>query len=428
MMTQMKSARDGIITREMTAVAISEQVTPEFIRERVANGTIAIPANIHHTHLQPVGVGRDLRCKINANLGNSPLSSGIENEIDKLETAIRYGADAVMDLSTGDHIDKIRTAMIEASSAPLGTVPIYEILEKVESIEKISPALILDIIEKQASQGVDFMTIHCGFKREMIPMTERRLTGIVSRGGAIIAQWMRSLGKENPFYTLYDDILEIAARYDVTLSLGDGLRPGSLADASDDAQFAELSVLGELTERAWEQDVQIMVEGPGHIPFHEITENVSRQMETCKGAPFYVLGPIVTDIAAGYDHIASAIGGTMAATAGAAMLCYVTPKEHLSLPDLEDVRAGVIAHKIAAHAADVATGKPGARDVDDQMSRARVSFDWEKQFELALDSDRARDYRGIDKEKTASCDEDYCTMCGPKFCAMKIFKDQKPVS
>ena len=423
-MTQLSKARAGKITNEMKIVALDENISAEKIRAEVASGKLVIPANINHKNLHPVGIGTELKCKINANLGNSPVASDTEQELDKLDVAIKYGADAVMDLSTGSNIDRIRTQMLKrCTTVPLGTVPIYEITELVEEIEEITPKLILEIIEKQARQGVDFMTIHCGLLKEMLPLAEKRLTGIVSRGGAIIAKWMRHHKKENPFYTCYDQILEIARKYDVTLSLGDGLRPGSLADASDEAQFAELTVLGNLTRRAWKKDVQVMVEGPGHVPFNQIEDNVKKQIELCDGAPFYVLGPIVTDIAAGYDHIASAIGGTMAAYSGASMLCYVTPKEHLGLPDLEDVRRGVIAHKIAAHAADVARGKVNARDIDDKMSAARYQFDWDKQFDLALDPDKAREYRALSTEETEKCSEDYCSMCGPKFCAMRVFKE-----
>jgi phosphomethylpyrimidine synthase len=421
-MTQLLKARAGEVTTEMQTVAKDEHLSPEKVRDEIAEGRLVIPANINHKNLHPVGIGIATRCKINANLGNSPVASDTERELEKLEIALKYGSDAVMDLSTGSDIDRIRTTMIAASTAPLGTVPIYEIMEKVEETFEMTPELSLEIIEKQASQGVDFMTIHCGLKMDMLPLAEKRMTGIVSRGGSLVAQWMRHHNRENLFYTHYDAILEIARKYDVTLSLGDGLRPGCLADASDAAQFAELETLGELVKRAWEKDVQVMVEGPGHVPFNEIEYNIKKQIEICNGAPFYVLGPIVTDIAAGYDHIASAIGGTMAAYAGASMLCYVTPKEHLGLPDLEDVRAGVVAHKIAAHAADVARGRTNAREVDDKMSAARYDFDWNKQFGLALDPDKAKEYR---KEFTGkdNCNENYCSMCGPKFCAMKIFKE-----
>lgn len=420
-MTQLESARNGNITKEMEIVAKNEGLHAENIRKEIAGGRLVIPANINHKNLHPIGIGIALRCKINANLGSSPVASGSGREIEKLRVALKYGADAVMDLSTGKDIDKIRLAMLKESTAPLGTVPIYEMMEIVDEPAEITEELILEVIEKQALEGVDFMTIHCGIKREMLALAERRLTGIVSRGGAIVAEWMRQNEMENPFYTAYDKILDIAKRYDVTLSLGDGLRPGSLADASDAAQFAELMTLGELVERAWKRGVQVMVEGPGHIPFNEIEYNVRREIELCKGAPFYVLGPLVTDIAAGYDHIASAIGGTMAAYAGASMLCYVTPKEHLGLPDIEDVRRGVIAHKIAAHAADIARGRKGARDIDDKMSKARYDFDWCRQFALALDPERAAEYRSSYLDASGK-KEDYCSMCGPKFCAMRMFR------
>lgn len=427
-MTQLASARSGIITREMEIVSKDEGLPSSKIMEEIASGRLVIPANINHKNLHPAGVGIATRCKINANLGNSQLASNTGRELEKLEIAIKYGADAVMDLSTGSDIDKIRTKMIDNCKVPLGTVPIYEIAERVKNVEDITPKLILEIIEKQASQGVDFMTIHCGLKKNILQLAEKRLIGIVSRGGALIAKWMRHHNEENPFFTIYGEILKIAKRYDVTLSLGDGLRPGCLADASDDAQFAELEALGELTRHAWSEDVQIMVEGPGHVPFDQIEYNIKKQIELCNGAPFYVLGPIVTDIAAGYDHIASAIGGTMAAYAGASMLCYVTPKEHLGLPDVEDVRRGVIAHKIAAHAADIARGRTGARDVDDKMSRARFGFDWETQFSCALDPDRAKEYRAETLKNSGKCCEEYCSMCGPKFCAMRVFKEKVETS
>lgn len=428
-MTQITEARRDCVTKEMRFVATQEGLDAELVKNELRAGRLVIPANINHTGLEPAGIGIATRCKINANLGATPSTSlgtrssrsDIERELDKLRTAVKYGADAVMDLSTGPDIDALRTAMIAESRVPLGTVPIYEITEHVSDIKDISIGLVLEILEKQASQGVDFMTLHCGLRREMIPLARKRLTGIVSRGGSIIVKWMEAHGKENPLYTHYDEILKIAAKYDVTLSLGDGLRPGSLADASDEAQFAELKILGELTLEAWKKDVQVMIEGPGHIPFNEIEFNVRKEIELCHGAPFYVLGPLVTDIAAGYDHIASAIGGTMAAYSGASMLCYVTPKEHLGLPELEDVRVGVIAHKIAAHAADVARGRTGARLKDDNMSRARFAFEWGKQFEYALDPDRAKEYRCLGKGNSEN--EDHCSMCGPKFCAMKTFKE-----
>ncbi|MEA1951191.1 MAG: phosphomethylpyrimidine synthase ThiC, partial [Planctomycetota bacterium] len=352
---------------------------------------------------------------------------------------LHYGADTVMDLSTGMDIDEIRRQIIEASPAPIGTVPLYQVAEQLDDIVDMRPRDFLDVIERQAKQGVDYMTIHCALLREHVPMTERRVTGIVSRGGSLVAKWMAVHKQENPFYTHFDEMCEIMRQYDVTWSLGDGLRPGSIADACDDAQFAELKVMGELTSRAWEQGCQVMVEGPGHVPMDQIEINVQRQMEWCHEAPFYVLGPLVTDISPGYDHITSAIGGALAAWRGVAMLCYVTPKEHLGLPDLEDVREGVIAHKIAAHAADLARGRPGARDRDDALSKARYEFDWDEQFRLALDPERARTIRqeslaaaarasdnGSRDKKTTSAaagedetDTHYCTMCGPKFCSMR---------
>jgi len=430
--TQMHFARKGIITKQMKCVAQDEGLDAEFVRKEIAAGRLIIPANVNHPHCKPTGIGIATRCKINANIGNSALTSDSVCELRKLKVAIEFGADAVMDLSTGRDIDRIRQNIISASDRPVGTVPIYEAAEMVESIEELSVDKLFDVIEKHARQGVDFITVHCGLLRSHLPLAQRRVTGIVSRGGALLAQWMKRLGEENPLYTHFDRLLEICQRYDLSLSLGDGLRPGSLADASDDAQFAELEVLGQLTRKAWEKDVQVMVEGPGHIPFNQIEFNIKRQAELCDGAPFYVLGPLVTDIAAGYDHITSAIGGTMAGFAGASMLCYVTPKEHLGLPNEDDVRQGVIAHKIAAHAADIARGRKGARDRDDALSRARYALDWERQFELLLDPKRAREYweeeretrdvgRGTKDEQRATSDERrVCSMCGPKFCAMKL--------
>ena len=420
--TQMYYARQGIVTGEMEYVAAREGIDAEQIRDEIAAGTLIIPANIAHPELEPMGIGLSTKCKVNANIGNSPLASGLTGEMSKLEASIKYGADTVMDLSTGGDIVGIREGIIRGSAVPIGTVPLYEAAERVDQIEEITEELILEVVELHARQGVDFMTLHCGLLHEHLPMLRSRLTGIVSRGGALMARWMLHHGKQNPCYTTYDAILEICRRYDVTLSLGDGLRPGCQADASDEAQFAELDVLGELTQRAWARDVQVMVEGPGHVPFHEIEMNVRRQQERCHGAPFYVLGPLVTDIAAGYDHINSAIGGTMAAFAGASILCYVTPREHLGLPTLEDVREGIIAHRIAAHAADIARGRVGARDADDEMSKARYSFDWQRQFELALDGDKAREMRGGELNDGDVGSDDFCTMCGPKFCSMKNFK------
>ena len=418
--TQMHYARKGVITEEIASVARAEQVDAELVRSEVARGRLVIPANIHHVELDPVGIGMALRCKINANIGNSQVHGDEKTELEKLRVSIECGADTVMDLSTGGDIDKIRCAIIAHSKVPLGTVPIYQALENVESVKDLSADDILDLIEHQARQGVDYMTLHCGLLREHLPLAKKRLTGIVSRGGAIMGQWMLEHGEQNPIYTRWDDVLAICAKYDVTLSAGDGLRPGSLHDASDEAQFAELKVLGDLARRAWAKDVQIMIEGPGHVPFDQIEMNVKRQIEECDGAPFYVLGPLVTDIAPGYDHITSAIGGTMAAFAGASMICYVTPMEHLGLPGLEHVRAGIVAHKIAAHAADIARKRPGVRDRDDAMARARFAFDWNKQFELALDPETARKMHGDASTEECSLSADYCSMCGPRFCAMRL--------
>ncbi|OGQ49271.1 MAG: phosphomethylpyrimidine synthase [Deltaproteobacteria bacterium RIFCSPLOWO2_02_FULL_47_10] len=419
-MTQMQQAREGRTTEEMLIVAKDEHLEPEFVRKELAEGRLIIPANINHKKLKPIGIGIATRCKINANIGNSSLRSDIEDELNKLRIALKYGSDAVMDLSTGAGINEIRKAIIENSPAPVGTVPIYQAIETVENVEDLTLDQIFDVIEFQARQGVDFMTIHAGILRKHVSLACERTTGIVSRGGALMARWMAKNGKENPFYEHFDRLLDICRRSDVSLSLGDGLRPGSLADASDSAQFAELATLGELTKRAWAACVQVMIEGPGHIPFNEIEMNVKKEIELCYGAPFYVLGPLVTDVAAGYDHIASAIGGTMAAYHGVSMLCYVTPKEHLGLPEEDDVRQGVIAHKIAAHAADVARGRLHARDRDDAMARARYSFDWQRQFELALDSDRAREFhKSSNTETLKPAGEQFCSMCGPKYCAMK---------
>lgn len=420
--TQMHHARNGRITAHMQTVAAREGLEPEFIRAEVARGRMVIPANVNHPNLEAIGIGINAKCKVNANIGNSKLSSGLDEELGKLRSAIRYGADTVMDLSTGEDINEIRQAIIDHSPVPLGTVPMYQAMEQVERAEDLTPEGILAVIEEQARQGVDYMTVHCGILYRHIELARGRTTGIVSRGGSLMAQWMQHHQKENPIYTHYDELLEICKRYDVTLSLGDSLRPGCLADASDDAQLSELEVLGELCTRAWEQDVQVMIEGPGHVPFDQIEFNVKKQIEICNEAPFYVLGPLVTDIAPGYDHITGAIGGTMAAYHGVAMLCYVTPKEHLGLPNAEDVRTGIVSFKIAAHAADVARGRAGARDRDDELSRARFNFDWESQYRLSLDPDRAREYRmeSLPPEMRDNCDTDHCTMCGPKFCSMNI--------
>jgi phosphomethylpyrimidine synthase len=420
----MRYARAGVVTGEMAFVAGREGMAAEEVRAEVAAGRMVIPANINHAHLEPVGIGIACRCKINANIGNSPASSDLEKELEKLDAAVRYGADAVMDLSTGERLDEIREAILAGSAVPVGTVPIYEALARVDSPEEMTAELLISVIEKQARQGVDFMTIHAGLLREHVPLAMKRVTGIVSRGGAAIAKWMVKNEQENPCYIHYNHILDIARRYDVTLSLGDGLRPGCLADANDEAQFAELDVLGTLTRRAWERDVQVMVEGPGHVPLDKVAENIERQIRVCHGAPFYVLGPLVTDVAAGHDHIASAIGGALAGWAGASMLCYVTPREHLGLPDVKDVKEGVIAHKIAAHAADIARGRRGARDRDDAMSRARYNFDWEGQFALALDPEKPRALHVEDRPCGDSPDDTHvCSMCGVKFCSMRATHD-----
>jgi len=419
--TQLHFARRGEITDAMRAVAQREGLAPEVVRSELARGRLIIPANVLHlaARLEPVGIGTVARVKINANIGNSAVASDVAGELEKLRLAVHYGADTVMDLSTGGAVDEIREAIIAASTVPIGTVPIYQAILGVPDVADLTPRMLLDGIEHQATQGVDYITVHCGILRAHVPLALRRTTGIVSRGGSLLAAWMAARGEENPLYAHFDELLEIARSYDVTLSLGDGLRPGSLADASDEAQFAELRTLGELVERSWSRDVQVMVEGPGHVPMHQIEMNVRMEQEICHGAPFYTLGPLVTDIAPGYDHITSAIGGAMIAWYGASMLCYVTPKEHLGLPDAEDVRAGVIAHRIAAHAADVARGRVGARDRDDALSRARYRFDWESQFRLALDPERAREYHDASLPLDCPKSAEYCSMCGPRFCAMQ---------
>ncbi|HIJ85001.1 MAG TPA: phosphomethylpyrimidine synthase ThiC, partial [Magnetococcales bacterium] len=370
-----------------------------------------------------VGIGIAARCKINANIGNSQISSSLEEELEKLRLSIYHGADTVMDLSTGKSIPQIRERILRNARVPIGTVPIYEVIERVPDVRHLTADMILDVIEEQAQQGVDYMTVHCGVVMEVLPLIESRITKIVSRGGALMAQWMLYHEQENPLYVHFDRLLEICKRHDVTLSLGDGLRPGCLHDASDVAQFTELRILGELTQKAWEEDVQVMIEGPGHVPMDQIEMNMEKERQLCHEAPFYVLGPLVTDIAAGYDHIASAIGGAIAAWKGASMLCYVTPKEHLGLPNAEDVRNGIIAYKIAAHAADIARHRPGARSRDDEMSRARYRFDWNRQFELALDSDRAREYHDETLPGVAHKNAEFCSMCGPRFCAYKLSRD-----
>jgi phosphomethylpyrimidine synthase len=427
--TQISRARNGEITPEMQTVAAKEYRDPEFIRDEVAAGHIVIPANIHHQNLKPIGIGSALTTKINANIGNSAISSCPKEELVKLGNALKYGADTVMDLSTGTSITNIRAAILENSSAPVGTVPIYEALSRVDSPGDLNEELIIQVIKEQAEQGVDYMTVHAGLLAKHVPMAKKRLLRIVSRGGSIIAGWMQKHKRENPFYTAFDQILEICVQHDVTLSLGDGLRPGCLADASDEAQFSELEELGKLVKRCHDAGVQVMVEGPGHVPLDEIEMNMKEEHRLCYGAPFYILGPVVVDCAPGYDHITSAIGGALGAFHGAAMLCYVTPKEHLGLPNAEDVRNGVIAYKIAAHAADIALKKPHARDRDDAISAARAEFDWQKQFDLALDPDRARELRAeaiAESSEVGNENEDheqFCTMCGPDFCSMRISRE-----
>ena len=418
--TQMRYARQGTITGEMRHVAQSERLEPELVRDEVARGRLIIPANINHRGLQPIGIGVATRCKINANIGNSATASNIAEELEKLRYAVHYGADTVMDLSTGGDIAAIRQAIIEGSFVPVGTVPIYEALSRVRRAEDLSAGLMLEVIEEQAAQGVDYMTIHAGVLIQHVPLTTRRLTGIVSRGGAILAEWMVKNHRQNFLYDCFDDICKIFQKYDVTFSLGDGLRPGSVADSSDEAQFAELKTLGELTTAAWNRDVQVMIEGPGHVPMDQIQLQVEKELELCHEAPFYTLGPLVTDFAPGYDHITSAIGAAMIGWYGASMLCYVTPKEHLGLPGREDVKAGIIAYKIAAHAADIARRRPGARDRDDEISRARYRFDWNRQFELALDPETARAMHDETLPDAGFKDAHFCSMCGPKFCSMNI--------
>lgn len=418
--TQMHFARQNIITAEMNYVAKIEGLDPELVRGEIARGRLIIPANVNHKSLEPMAIGIASRCKINANIGNSAITSDATQELEKLRWAMKYGADTAMDLSTGGDIPAIRQQIITHSTIPIGTVPTYEALSKVDRVEDLTEEILLETIEEQAAQGVDYMTIHAGILLRYIPLTTSRIMAVVSRGGSIMMQWMLYHHKENPFYTRFDDICKIFQKYDVSFSLGDSLRPGCLHDASDEAQFAELQTLGELTKRAWDYDVQVMVEGPGHVPINQIEMNVKKEMELCHEAPFYVLGPLVTDIGAGYDHITSAIGGAIAAAAGVSMLCYVTPKEHLGLPDLEDVKQGCVSHKIAAHAADIARGRPGARDRDDELSRARYNFQWERQFELCLDPETAQAFHDEtlpdEENKTAA----FCSMCGPKFCSMNI--------
>jgi phosphomethylpyrimidine synthase len=416
--SQMHYARRGVTTEEMNCVALKEKLAPEEVREEVAAGRMIIPANINHPELEPMAIGVASCCKINANIGNSAVSSNIDEELKKLHTAVHFGADTVMDLSTGGNIPEIREAILRHSPVPIGTVPIYEAIARVKRIEDLTPEIYLEVVEEQAAQGVDYMTVHAGVLIQYLPMVAKRITGIVSRGGAILAQWMAHHHKQNFLYERFDDITKILAKYDVSYSLGDGLRPGCIADASDEAQFAELATLGELTKKAWERDVQVMIEGPGHVPMDKIKEQVEKEVELCYAAPFYTLGPLVTDIAPGYDHITSAIGAAMIGWHGASMLCYVTPKEHLGLPNEKDVKDGIIAYKIAAHAADVARHRPGARDRDDAISYARYTFDWNKQFELSLDPETARSMHDETLPDDYYKEAGFCSMCGPKFCSM----------
>ncbi|GAA0909397.1 phosphomethylpyrimidine synthase ThiC [Rothia nasimurium] len=449
--TQMHYARRGIVTPEMEYIAIRENqriealgesalrtqhpgeaygaalprlITPEFVRDEVARGRAIIPANINHPEAEPMIIGRNFLTKVNANIGNSAVSSGIAEEVEKLVWAIRWGGDTVMDLSTGKHIHETREWIIRNSPVPIGTVPIYQALEKVGGVaEDLTWEIFRDTLIEQAEQGVDYFTIHAGVLLRFVPLTAKRVTGIVSRGGSIMAKWCLAHHRENFLYTHFEDICEIMKAYDVSFSLGDGLRPGCVADANDAAQFGELDTLGELTQIAWKHDVQCMIEGPGHVPMQLIKENMERQLEKCHEAPFYTLGPLTTDIAPGYDHITSAIGAAMIGWFGTAMLCYVTPKEHLGLPNRQDVRDGIIAYKIAAHAADLAKGHPGAQVRDNALSKARFEFRWDDQFNLGLDPDKAREFHDETMPKDAHKSAHFCSMCGPKFCSMKITQD-----
>jgi len=423
-LSQMHFARRGLITEEMAFVACREGVAPEFVRSEIAAGRAILPANIRHPELEPMIIGRNFRVKINANIGNSAVASSIAEEVEKLRWSTLWGADTVMDLSTGKQIHETRQWILRNSAVPIGTVPIYQALEKVKGrVEKLDIEVFLDTLAEQAEQGVDYFTIHAGVLLRYVPLTAGRVTGIVSRGGSILAKWCLTHHKENFLYTEFERICELMKRYDVSFSLGDGLRPGSIADANDAAQFAELDTLGELTQRAWKHDVQVMIEGPGHVPLHLIKENMERQLAVCHEAPFYTLGPLTTDIAPGYDHITSGIGAALIGSMGCAMLCYVTPKEHLGLPDREDVKQGVIAYRIAAHAADLAKGQAGARERDDALSRARFEFRWEDQFNLGLDPPTARAYHDATLPQEGAKTAHFCSMCGPQFCSMKITED-----
>jgi phosphomethylpyrimidine synthase len=418
--TQMHYARRGLVTEEMEFVAHRENLSAETVRDEVARGRMIIPANIHHENLEPMCIGVASKCKINSNIGNSAVTSNVDEELEKLRYSVKYGADTIMDLSTGGDIPNIRRHIIGHSPIPVGTVPIYEALTRVRRVADLTPELMLEVIEEQAEQGVDYMTIHAGVLIQYVPMAVKRITGIVSRGGSILAEWMVKNHKQNLLYEHFEEICKIFQKHDVSFSLGDGLRPGSIADASDEAQFSELKTLGALTKKAWEYDVQVMIEGPGHIPMDQIQLQVEKEMEMCHEAPFYTLGPLVTDFAPGYDHITSAIGAAMIGWHGASMLCYVTPKEHLGLPNKEDVKQGLIAYKIAAHAADIARHRPGARDRDDALSHARYNFDWNRQFELSLDPETARAMHDETLPEEGFKDAHFCSMCGPRFCSMNI--------
>jgi phosphomethylpyrimidine synthase len=422
--TQLHYARRGEITPEMEFVAIREGVEPEFVRDEVARGRAIIPANINHPETEPMAIGRNFLVKVNANIGNSAVTSSIAEEVEKMTWATRWGADTVMDLSTGPDIHTTREWIIRNSPVPIGTVPIYQALEKVDGRpEELTWEVYRDTVIEQAEQGVDYMTVHAGVRLPYVPLTANRVTGIVSRGGSILAAWCLAHHEENFLYTHFAELCELFSAYDIAFSLGDGLRPGSIADANDEAQLAELRTLGELTEVAWGHDVQVMIEGPGHVPLHKIKENVDLQMEWCHEAPFYTLGPLATDIAPAYDHITSAIGAAVIGMHGTAMLCYVTPKEHLGLPDRDDVKAGVIAYKIAAHSADLAKGHPRAQEWDDALSKARFEFRWADQFELSLDPDTARSYHDETLPAEGAKTAHFCSMCGPKFCSMRITQD-----
>ncbi len=422
--TQMYFARKGEVTEEMRFVALRENLEPEFVRKEVAEGRAIIPANLNHPEIEPMAIGKNFLVKVNANIGNSATNSSIEEEVEKLRWSLRWGTDTLMDLSTGEQITETREWILRNSPIPIGTVPIYQALNKVGGQpEDLSFEIMMEVLEEQARQGVDYFTLHAGVLLRHVPLTAKRLTGIVSRGGSIMAKWCLSHHRENFLYERFDEISDLMAQYDISYSLGDGLRPGCIADANDKAQFGELEALGELTQRAWKQDVQVMIEGPGHVPMQKIRENVDLQQKLCHEAPFYTLGPLTTDVAPGYDHITSAIGAAMIGWFGTAMLCYVTPKEHLGLPNKEDVREGLIAYKIAAHAADLAKGHPGAQAWDDALSKARFEFRWRDQFHLSMDPERAYAYHDETLPQEGAKVAHFCSMCGPQFCSMKITQD-----